>query len=109
MWNEPTRQELDALPAFYSTENIPVEDTNIQMHFFIGGCDWYVTEFDGEGLFFGFVILNQDYRNAEWGYFSLEELKGIKVSPGFEIDRDLHWQVRPAKEVEKITQCLRGA
>jgi len=37
---------------------------------FTGGCDWYITEFDGDDLFFGFAILNSDYEMAEWGYIS---------------------------------------
>ena len=112
MWNEPTRKALLALPRLYETDKIPVKDKLIHMHFFIGGCDWYVAEFDGEDLFFGFVNLN-DPLNAEWGFFSLTELKSIMVQTPLrdaltgevlgagvvEIDRDLHWEVRPFSEV----------
>jgi hypothetical protein len=98
------------LIPFYANRPMPVFcGTPIQMHFFIGGCDWYVSEFAGEGLCFGFVILNVDYENAECGYLSLEELKGIKAGPSTEIDRNLDWRVRPAKEVDKITHCRKGA
>ena len=27
------------------------------LHFFIGGCDWYITEHDGDDLFWGYAIL----------------------------------------------------
>ena len=74
----------------------------IHMHFFIGGCDWYAAEFDGEDTFFGYAILNNDYQNAEWGYFSLRELKSIQVG-WVQIDRDLHWEVRKASEIDRIT------
>jgi len=33
---------------------------------------------------------------------SFEELKSIKISPGFEVDCDLYWEVRRASEIEKI-------
>jgi hypothetical protein len=89
----------------YSTENINVKDKVIRMHFFLGGSDWYATEYSPEkDLFFGFVILNGDTLNAEWGYFSLPELATIKVQ-GIEIDRDLYWGPCPAREVEKISKA----
>jgi len=107
MWNEPTPDELWVIPAMYATEETPCEDKIIYMHFFIGGCDWYVAEFDGGDSFFGFAILSNDLANAEWGYFSLSELKRLRCL-GIEVDRDLHWKVRAAKEVEKITLSQGG-
>ena len=67
------------------------------MHFFIGGCDWYVAEFDGKDTFFGFVNLN-DPQNAEWGYFTLSELDAINIE-GIEVDRDLHWRQKKFAEI----------
>jgi len=105
MWNKPTKKQLERLPAMYSTENIDVKDKVIRMHFFLGGCDWYATEYSPEKeLFFGFVILNGDILNAEWGYFSLPELM-MQMKNGMEIDRDLYWKARPAREVEKISKA----
>lgn len=101
MWNAPSKEQLSRIPGLYETEHVKAKDKLIHMHFFIGGCDWYAAEFDGEDLFFGYAILNNDYENAEWGYFSLQELKSIKL--GFvEIDYDLHWDIRKASEIEKI-------
>ena len=102
MWNEPKPDKLAAIPRLYATESVPLKDKIIHMHFFIGGCDWYIAEFDGEDLFFGYAILNGDTQNAEWGYISFSELKEIK-SRGIEIDNDLYWKPRKASEVEKIT------
>ena len=36
MWNEPTDEELGNLPGLYETENTPLEDKLIHMHFFFG-------------------------------------------------------------------------
>ena len=48
-------------------------------HYFYGGCDTYVCEYDPEeGLMFGYGILNGDLQNSEWGYFSLEEYANYK-------------------------------
>ena len=90
MWNTPTTDRLSKIPKLYETEHIPLQDKLIYLHFFIGGCDWYIAEFDGENLFWGFAILNDDFQNAEWGYISFSELKSIKVGGWLEIDKALH-------------------
>ena len=107
MWNKPTSEELAKLPVFYSTEEVPLKEKIIYMHFFIGGCDWYATEYDAEKqLFFGFAILNNDYEMAEWGYFSLRELDELKVE-FLEVDRDLHFTPKKAYGIEKIRKTER--
>jgi len=106
MWNEPTKEELDRLPRLYQTEDLPLAEKLIQMHFFLGGCDWWIAEFDGEDLFFGYAVLNGDWQLAEWGYISLSELKSIKVGPGIEVDRDLFWEPKPAKDIPAIASSL---
>lgn len=105
MWNMPTREELAKLPAFYSTEGVPLKEKIIGMHFFIGGCDWYACEYSPEErCFFGFAILNNDLEMAEWGYFALDELAGLKVS-FVEVDRDLYWKPKRACEIGKISEA----
>ncbi len=97
MWNKPSQEQLGKVPGLYQTENVELEDKIIAMHFFIGGCDWYVAEYDGEDIFFGFVNLN-DPQNAEWGYFSLKELDEININ-GIEVDNDLHWRPKRFSEI----------
>ena len=109
MWNKPTDTELSRLPVFYSSEHVPLKEKVIHFHFFLGGCDWYAVEYSPEERnFFGFVILNNDYEMAEWGYFSLEELESIKVK-WLEVDRDLHWKLRKAIEVDEIRKAQNWA
>jgi len=104
MWNVPTKERLAKIPNLYQTENIPLKDKLIHLHFFIGGCDWYIAEYDADDLFFGFAILNNDLQNAEWGYISFGELKSIKIDGWLEIDCELEeiWQIRETSEIEKI-------
>jgi hypothetical protein len=104
MWNIPTKERLDRIPKLYETEHIPLKEKLIHLHFFIGGCDWYVAEFDGEELLWGFAILNNDLEMAEWGYISFSELKSIKINGWLEVDCELekYWRIRPAKAVERI-------
>ena len=101
MWNTPSQEQLDRIPRLYETEHIPLEDKLIYLHFFIGGCNWYVSEYDGDDLFFGFAILNGDYEMAEWGYISFAELKSICVH-GLEIDCEMNWTLKKANEIENI-------
>ena len=103
MWNEPSIERLSKIPSLYETENIKVQDKMIHLHFFIGGCNWYIAEFDGEDLFWGFAILNEDYEMAEWGYVSFSELKSISIN-GIEIDCEIEttWRVRRSAEIDKI-------
>ena len=107
MWNTPSEDRLSKIPKLYETEIIPLQDKLIYLHFFIGGCDWYIAEYDREDLFWGFAILNDDFQNAEWGYISFSELKSIKVGGWLEIDCELEefWQVRKASEIEKIRKA----
>ena len=100
MWNEPTAAQLATLPKLYATEKTPARDTLIHLHFFIGGCDWYIAEYDGQDTFFGYANLNDD-NNAEWGYISFQELKSLNLN-GLEVDCDLHWPIKPASEIPKI-------
>ena len=107
MWNTPNKVRLAEIPKLYETENIPLKDKLIHLHFFIGGCDWYISEYDGEDLFWGFAILNNDYEMAEWGYISFSDLKALKLNSGFEVDCEIEktWKVRKAAEIEKIRKA----
>lgn len=101
MWNEPTKEKLAKLPKLYETQNIPLKDKPIYLHCFIGRCDWFISEYDGEDLFFGYVILG-DKTFGEWGYISFEELKRIKIRPCFEVDCEVFDPPLKASEIEEI-------
>jgi hypothetical protein len=104
MWNIPNKERLEKMPKLYQTENIPLKDKLIYLHFFISSSDWFAVEFDGRDLFFGFCILGGDYQNAEWGYVSFTELKELKIDGWLEVDCETEqtWKVRKASEIEKI-------
>lgn len=103
MWNVPNKQRLEKIPRLYETEGIPLKEKLVHLHFFIAGSDWYVTEYDGHDLFFGFVILNGDYEMSEWGYFRFGELCELSVC-GIEIDCELaeYFPVKRASAIDKI-------
>ena len=107
MWNIPSKERLAKIPKLYETEHIPLKDKMIHLHFFIGGCDWYIAEYDGTDLFWGFAILNNDLQNAEWGYIPFKELKEIRINGWLEIDCETEdaWRIRPASEVENVRKA----
>jgi hypothetical protein len=55
-------------------------DAITHAHYFVGGCDWLVSEYDpADQLGFGWACLNGDRDNAELGYVSLVELEEIRA------------------------------
>ena len=104
MWNIPSKKRLAKIPRLYETEQIPLREKLIHLHFFIEGCDWYVAEFDGKDTFFGFAILNNDYQMAEWGYVSFRELKEITIEGWLEVDCETEdvWTAKKASEIDKV-------
>jgi hypothetical protein len=98
----------EQFPALYSTEETKPADKVVVAHFFGGGCDWWMVEYDpSEHLAFGFCSLG-NIQNAEWGYFNLMELEfatypisgdGVRtrrVVMPFEREQD--WVPKPASE-----------
>jgi hypothetical protein len=55
----------------------------LALHYFLGGCDWHISEWDRKDTLFGYVILNFDVEMSEWGYINLPELLQLEKSfPG---------------------------
>lgn len=112
MWNIPSQERLSKIPRLYETENQRLEDKLIYLHFFMGKCDWYISEFDGDDTFFGYAILNGDYNNADWGYISFSELIALKTFGHInqqtlsflEVDCELDycWEIRQASKIDQI-------
>ena len=80
---EALNEAVKKIPKLYSGENL--KEHPIALHYFTGGTDIYVTEWDGKDTFFGYTILNGDTQNAEWGYSSLSEIMSI---PTMNLDYD---------------------
>ncbi len=93
-----TKELRDKLPKLYSQEN--TEDPVVYVKYFLPFTRWYwyVTEFDGEDMFFGFVV--GDY--PELGYFALSELESIRGPYGASVERDLGFEPIPLSQVKKL-------
>ena len=103
MWNKPTKERLNRIPRLYETEDVPLKEKLVHLHFFIGGCDWYICETDGNRMW-GFCILNNDYEMSEWGYVSLSEMRSIRIDGWLEVDCELEelWEVKKAFDIDNI-------
>jgi hypothetical protein len=76
-------------------------DAVVHARYFLGYCDWLVTEYDpAEDLAFGWACLNGDRANAELGYTSLTELADVRaplsingrlVGHVLPVEYDEHW------------------
>jgi hypothetical protein len=82
-------------PALYAQENKTAAEATVYAHYFVAGCDWWITEYDpADDVAFGFACVN-DPQNAELGYVSIAELEAVKVRGIFPVEKDLHWDAQP--------------
>lgn len=85
-----TEEIRRTLPPLDSTDGLAPSDIPVIVKFFnpAGPGAWYVTEGDGNDLFFGLANIFE----PELGYFSLSELQTLRVGPGgvLGIERDLY-------------------
>lgn len=75
---------ISDMPVTYQ-QNGKGKDSIAYLHYFVGGCDWYITEADMEGgvtQAYGYSILNGDLQMAEFGYINITELLEV----GAELD-----------------------
>jgi hypothetical protein len=73
---------IETMPRTYQTRNIEENDKIVYLHYFYGESDWYIVEKDklpDQLQTYGYVILNGDLQNSEWGYVSIEEIKQTGV------------------------------
>lgn len=97
MWDEPTKQQLVAIPGLQQTRETPVDDRVVHVHFMLGGIDWYVVEFDGKDTFYGYIDYHDPLNEPEWQLFSFAELKNKRIH-GAEVICDPYWQPKPFSE-----------
>jgi hypothetical protein len=96
-----TQEIRDALPAYGSTEDVPLADKIVVVKFFnpCGSWTWYAVEGepceDGDFEFWGLV----DGFEMEWGPWVLSELQSVRGPLGLGIERDLYFTPKPLREV----------
>ena len=95
----PPKADLKKIPNLYSTEDTPLDDKIIYIHYFGSSQDWYIAELDqGTGLAFGYADLG--FGMGEWGEIYLPEIEAVK-GQFIPIERDLSFTPQKASEVIK--------
>lgn len=98
-----TKELASAIPKLGSTEE--VKNPKIVAHYFnpFGNGDWYVLEGEeqtnGDWLFYGYVKSPLSPEYDEYGYFTLNQLKSVRLYGGCGIERDLYWTKKTVEEV----------
>lgn len=69
-------KQIEAMPSTWGQDGMG-DEAIAHLHYFVGGCDWYITEKDVDGgveQAYGYAILNGDDEMAEAGYISITEI-----------------------------------
>jgi hypothetical protein len=92
---------LNQIPKLYETED-QVDPIAYVKLFIIDGWTWYITEFSiDKNICFGYVI--SPFCSGELGYFSLEEIKGIRGTLGIGVERDLKFKPTKLSIIKKAS------
>lgn len=87
-------ERVSAMPKTYEQDG-KGDDAIVYLHYFVGSCDWYITERDMEAeqhQAFGLADLGY---GGELGYISLAELCGISS-----VELDLHFTPTTLREIK---------
>jgi hypothetical protein len=85
----PSAAVMAKWPPIYTNDEIDLPDQPIVAHYFQGGADWWVTEYDPRtNEVFGFAQL-AGHGRGEWGYSSLTEIEQLRGQFGLPIEREL--------------------
>ena len=97
---EKLKNQIEGVPTLYQTEQEfnkikkaykkPVKFNDwakVHLHFFYGSSDWFILEWDGDDLLYGYTILNGDAEMSELGYISLNEMHSTN-----KVELDFFWQ-----------------
>jgi len=86
------QQLLVAMPRTYAQSDLG-DSATVHLHYFVGSCDWWITELDIEdGVSQAFGLGSLGYE-PEMGYISITEL----IQNGAELD--LYWIPKPVSEI----------
>ncbi len=87
-------ERVTLMPKAYEQDGLG-EDAVAHLHYFSGGCDWWITEKDmGDEQAQAFGLADLGY-GGELGYISLVELCASKA-----VEIDLHWTPATLGEIK---------
>ena len=84
------------MPKLYATDGKPNSQRKVLLHYFFGGCDWWLLERSEDGAeLYGYCKIHE----AEFGYVTLRELTTTRVNPVYGIELDFHWKPQTLSRV----------
>ena len=91
------KEALDTLPDLYSSEDTPDPLCQVKLFTPDANWTWFIIELSQEDntTCYGYV---QGLEN-ELGYFSLEEIEGVRGALNLPVERDLSFESTPLSEV----------
>ncbi len=92
MINEPTQDELLALPRLGNGDPTPLEHKLLHLHFSAGSQHWFAAEYcPYDEQLFGYTTDGSNHLKDGWDYFTLRNLRDHRYE-GAEAKRDKNWQ-----------------
>lgn len=81
------------LPPLYANEDKKPSEIKVPLKLFdpSGRGTWYITEFDGKDIMFGFCVSPLGPDCDELGYMSLQEMSEVVTRFNLGIERDIFW------------------
>lgn len=116
---ERFKNTFENMPKTYETESSKNEngvkaqynqpragDAIAYLHYFVGGCDWWITEKDmEEDQFQAYGVVNLG-SGPEFGYISLVELVDLygKTNQGlpYMVELDFYWEPKKLKDIPEL-------
>lgn len=95
-----TKENRAQLPALYAQDGEGLDATAyVKLFHPTSRYTLYVTEFDGDDTFFGYLVSPLGPDCDEYGYSSLAELTELRAGPfNLGIERDLHFAPKTLRE-----------
>lgn len=86
---------LNRMPERFTTEDTPCSEKTLYLHYFAGGMDWYIAEFDPES---GLALSYSPNGPFEWGTVNLANMERLVAHFGV-IERDLDFEPCTRREL----------
>lgn len=95
--------DLSKVPLLFETDDLGIrfKDKIVHLHFYMNGTHWYAVEHDGENIFYGMVISENNFKNAGWREFCIKDIQLLSDNSA-EIAVDHDWMPVKAGDVDLI-------
>lgn len=105
---ETFRHTFQNMPKTYETEQQETAEKIVYLHYFVGGCDWWIIEKDMEQeQYQAFGVAHLNGHTPEFGYISIDELTNLTIrhSSGLllSVELDFYWQPTRLKDIPELS------